>query len=153
MNIGQASKETGISAKMIRYYESIGLLPEAERRQSGYRDYGTTDIHRLKFVRRARDLGFSVDRIRELLGLWGDRTKDNAEVRSVANAHIAELEAQATRLQEMIATLRDLVGSCERAGRPDCPIMADLGGGMPQGPAQMPAAGKRRTTRTGVLDV
>lgn len=129
MNIGQAADRSGVSAKMIRYYESVGLVPKPNRRESGYRDYDGSDVHRLAFVRRARDLGFSVDRIRELLNLWSDRTKDNAEVRALARSHIAEMEAQAVKIVEMIATLRRLVESCKKPNRSDCPIMADLSSG------------------------
>jgi len=143
MNIGQASRASGVSAKMIRYYESISLLPEAARRDSGYRDYDATDVHRLSFVRRARDLGFSIERIRELLLLWSDRDRGNADVRAVANAHIAELQDQAAKLEEMIATLRHLVRSCRGENRDDCPIMADLG----RGAAAPRRKGKRKGTR------
>lgn len=129
MNIGQASKASGLSAKMIRYYESTGLLPAASRRNSGYREYDGTDIHRLVFVRRARELGFSVDLIRDLLDLWTDRKRSNTEVRAIAMQHVHALEAQATKLQEMISTLRGLVGQCKRSGRPECPIMAELESG------------------------
>lgn len=129
MNIGMASQTTGVSAKMIRYYESIGLLPEAARKDSGYRDYDTSDVHRLAFVRRARDLGFSVERIRALLMLWSDRGRGNADVRAVANAHISELQTQAQKLEEMIVTLRHLVKSCRGENRAECPIMADLSRG------------------------
>jgi Cu(I)-responsive transcriptional regulator len=129
MNIGQASRSSGVSAKMIRYYESIGLLPEAARKESGYRDYDTMDVHRLAFVRRARDLGFSIEMVRELLLLWSDRDRGNADVRAVANVHIAELQAQALKLEEMIATLRHLVKSCRGENRAECPIMADLSRG------------------------
>lgn len=129
MNIGQASYKSGVSAKMIRYYESIALLPEAARKDSGYRDYDEDDIHRLVFVRRARDLGFSIDRIRDLLDLWNDRDRGNAEVRAVANAHITELQTQAHKLDEMIGTLQHLVKSCRGENRAECPIMADLSGG------------------------
>ena len=130
MNIGQASHKSGVSAKMIRYYESISLLPEAARKDSGYRDYDDADIHRLVFVRRARDLGFSIDRIRELLDLWNDRDRGNVEVRAVASAHITEMQAQAKKLDEMIGTLQHLVKSCRGENRADCPIMADLSGGQ-----------------------
>lgn len=130
MNIGQASYKSGVSAKMIRYYESIALLPEAVRKDSGYRDYDEADIHRLVFVKRARDLGFSIDRIRDLLDLWNDRDRGNAEVRSVANAHITELQMQSRKLEEMIGTLMHLVKSCRGENRADCPIMADLSGGQ-----------------------
>jgi Cu(I)-responsive transcriptional regulator len=129
MNIGQASRASGVSAKMIRYYESIGLLPEATRKDSGYRDYDSMDVHRLAFVRRARDLGFSIDRIRELLLLWSDRERGNADVRAIANAHIGELQEQAENLETMIATLRHLVRSCRGENRAECPIMADLSRG------------------------
>jgi Cu(I)-responsive transcriptional regulator len=131
MNIGKASKASGLSAKMIRYYESVGLLPEAARRASNYRDYDNVDVHRIVFIRRARELGFEVDLIRNLLSLWSDRDRSNAEVRAIAMQHVSELEAQRTRLDEMIATLRGLVGACKRGGRPDCPIMVELSGGVP----------------------
>jgi Cu(I)-responsive transcriptional regulator len=128
MNIGQAANEADISAKMIRYYESIGLLPEAERRHSGYRDYAADDVSRLKFLKRARSLGFSVPQIQELMRLWTDRDRSNAEVRKLALDHAAELEAKALQLQEMIATLRSLASACKRGDRPDCPILTELGG-------------------------
>jgi Cu(I)-responsive transcriptional regulator len=129
MNIGKASKASGLSAKMIRYYESIDLLPQAARRDSNYRDYDEADVHRMVFIRRARELGFEVGLIRSLLGLWSDRDRSNAEVRAIAMQHVGEMEAQAARLQEMIGTLRGLVGACKRGGRPDCPIMSELSGG------------------------
>jgi len=134
MNIGQASRSSGVSNKMIRYYESIGLLPEAARKDSGYRDYDAADVHRLAFVRRARDLGFPIESIRELLMLWSDRGRGNAEVRAVANAHIDELQAQAEKLEEMIATLRHLVKTCRGENRAECPIMADLSRGKDASP-------------------
>ena len=129
MNIGAVAKASGVSAKMIRYYESTGLIPAADRRASGYRDYGESDLHRLTFVRRARELGFSVEFIRELLSLWSDRGRSNSEVRAVALKHVAGLEEQAERLQGMIATLHALIGTCKRGGRPDCPIMTELADG------------------------
>lgn len=148
MNIGQAADQSGVSAKMIRYYESVGLVPKPSRKESGYRDYDGSDVHRLAFVRRARDLGFSVDRIRELLDLWGDRTKENAEVQELARAHIAKMEAQAAKIGEMIATLQRLVQSCKKPIRSDCPIMADLSSAR-QRPAVTAVlrtkAGRRRT--------
>ena len=101
MNIGEASRASGVSAKMIRHYESIGLVPPADRRDSGYRDYGTADLHRLGFIRHARDLGFSLDRIRVLLGLWSDPARSNAEVKAIARAHVKELEQRARQLNEM----------------------------------------------------
>jgi len=126
MNIGQAAESSGVSTKMIRYYESIGLLPAAGRRESGYRDYSETDVHRLRFVRRARDLGFSTVRIKELLALWGNSRKSDAQVRQIAQGHVVELEAQARDLQEMIEVLRHLITACAKGDRPHCPILADL---------------------------
>lgn len=126
MNIGQAARTSGVSAKMIRYYESIGLVPPADRRDSGYRDYGASDLHRLGFIRHARDLGFSLERIRVLLGLWSDPGRSNADVKAIAQAHVRELEERARRLNEMADALRSLAEACEGDGRPDCPIIASL---------------------------
>jgi len=130
MNIGQAAKASGVSAKMIRYYESIGLVPQVERRESGYRDYGPSDLHRLGFIRHARDLGFSLERIRMLLGLWSDQDRSNAEVKAIALAHILELEQRARQLREMATSLRQLAEACDGDGRPDCPIIAGLENGL-----------------------
>jgi MerR family copper efflux transcriptional regulator len=126
MNIGQASAASGVSAKMIRYYESTGLVPAADRRDSGYRDYGPKDLHRLRFIRHARDLNFSMEQIRALLRLWSDQHRSNADVKAIALGHIAELEQRARQLQEMADALRVLAGSCEGDGRPDCPIITGL---------------------------
>ncbi len=128
MNIGEAARQSGVSAKMIRYYESIGLVPAAARTESRYRTYSPADVHRLRFVRRARDRGFSIERIHRLLELWSDRTRPNAEVRRVALAHVAELEAEIERLRELADVLKDLAERCAHGGRPDCPILADLEG-------------------------
>jgi Cu(I)-responsive transcriptional regulator len=128
MNIGRAAQQAGMAAKMIRYYESIGLLPQADRRTSGYRDYSEDDVSRLKFLRRARSLGFSVPQIKELMRLWSDRARSNAEVRQLALDHAAELELKANQLQEMIGTLRRLARACQRGDRPECPIIEELGG-------------------------
>ena len=135
MNIGEAARASGISAKMIRYYESTGLLPAADRRDSGYRDYGEDDLHRLRFVRRARELGFSMHDIGELLALWSDRNRSTEEVRVVTRRHVAELEAQAVKIQEMVGTLRGLVAQCAKGDRPHCPIIVELGGGVETAPA------------------
>lgn len=142
MNIGQASAASGVSAKMIRYYEAIALLPAAGRRDSGYRDYGEEDIHRLGFVRRARDLGFSIEQIRSLLALWGDTGRSNADVRAIARTHLKEMEEQARKLQDMIAALKALVGSCEKGQRSACPIIEELGDHRPA-----PAVPAKRTRR------
>jgi Cu(I)-responsive transcriptional regulator len=128
MNIGQASRASGVSAKMIRYYESIGLVPRADRKQSGYRDYGSADIHRLRFIRRARDLNFSVEQIRDLLRLWSDRHRSNADVKAIASKHVAELKERAKHLNEMANALKHLATACEGNGRPECPIIAGLEG-------------------------
>jgi MerR family gold-responsive transcriptional activator of gol and ges genes len=126
MNIGQASRASGVSAKMIRHYEGIGLVPQADRRDSGYRNYEAADLHRLGFIRHARDLGFPLDRIRVLLGLWGDPGRSNAEVKAIARAHVEELERRARQLREMADALRTLADACDGDGRPDCPIIASL---------------------------
>ena len=127
MNIGQAAQASGITAKMIRYYELIGLFPQAGRTANGYRDYETADVQRLRFIRRARDLGFSLKRIRELLELWSDQDRHSADVKSLALAHIAELEARAAELKGMMKILRTLACACDGDQRPDCPIMEELG--------------------------
>ncbi len=126
MNIGQASKASGVSAKMIRYYEQTGLIPPASRTTSGYRDYSETDVHMLRFIRRARDLGFSVAVINELLGLWRDESRHSAEVKRLAQRHIDELEKKIKDLQDMAQTLTKLVHACHGDDRPNCPILARL---------------------------
>lgn len=126
MNIGQASRASGVSAKMIRYYEQIALIPRADRRDSGYRDYSETNVHMLRFIRRARDLGFSVAEINELLGLWRDETRKSAEVKRLAERHITELERKISDLQDMAQTLKSLVSACQGDARPHCPILKGL---------------------------
>jgi Cu(I)-responsive transcriptional regulator len=130
-NIGEAAAASGVTSKMIRYYESLGLLKEARRTVAGYRLYDAADIHRLRFVRRARDLGFSIDEIRQLLGLWQNRRRASAEVRRVAQLHIAELDQKIEELQGMRRTLERLVHDCHGDDRPDCPILDDLAGAAP----------------------
>lgn len=131
MNIGQAAEASGITAKMIRYYESIGLIPAAGRRDSGYRDYGHHDIHRLRFIRRARDLNFSMDQIRELLRLWSDRDRSSAEVKQITLDHVAMLEERARQLKEMAEALHHLADACDGDDRPQCPIIESLEGKRP----------------------
>lgn len=126
MNIGQAASATGVSAKLIRYYESIDLIPPSARRESGYRDYGHADIHRLAFIRRARRLGFSIDQIRDLLRLWSDQNRNNAEVKTIALAHVDELKRRARELEEMAGALTHLAEGCDGDGRPHCPIIEGL---------------------------
>lgn len=126
MNIGQASRASGVSAKMIRYYESIGLIPPSLRRDSGYRHYGAADIHRLGFIRRARDLGFSIKEIAVLLGLWRNRRRASADVKRIALAHADDLQRRIVEMQSMQRTLHHLARSCHGDERPDCPILDDL---------------------------
>jgi len=128
MQIGEASKATGVSAKMIRHYEAIGLVPQADRRASNYRDYDEADLHRLAFIRRARDLGFSIEEIRDLLRLWADRRRSSRDVKALALAHIAELDGKIRLLQEMRATLSSLAVACDGDHRPHCPIIEKLAG-------------------------
>jgi len=126
VNIGEAARASGVSAKMIRYYEQTGLIPRAERRESGYRDYAPSDVHVLRFIRRARDLGFAMPEINELLNLWRDSSRQSADVKRIAEAHIAELRARIASLEQMATTLGMLVDCCAGDDRPDCPILADL---------------------------
>lgn len=128
MNIGKAAAASGVSAKMIRYYESVGLIPPARRTDTAYRVYSDEDVHVLRFIRRARDLGFSVDAIRDLLALWGDKSRASADVKRIAQQHIDALEARIAALQDMAGTLRRLAENCHGDDRPDCPILGDLGG-------------------------
>ena len=132
MNIGEAAKASGVSAKMVRHYESIGLLAAPARTDAGYRVYGPREVHVLRFIRHSRDLGFSLEQIRALLGLWQDRARPSREVRALARTHLAELEAKLAELQAMKATLEQLVSSCHGDERPDCPILDSLGSGTPQ---------------------
>jgi Cu(I)-responsive transcriptional regulator len=131
MNIGAAARQSGVSAKMIRYYEQSGLIPQATRLQSGYRDYVDNDVHRLRFVRRARDLGFSVEQIADLLSLWDDHGRASADVHAMTRAHVERLQAKAAEIQAMIAVLQRLADSCQHDGRPDCPILEELAGDAP----------------------
>ena len=129
MNIGKAAAASGVSAKMIRYYESIDLLAAARRTEAGYRFYTDEDVHVLRFIRRARDLGFSLADIGELLALWQDQGRASADVKGIALAHVAELERKIAQLQGMADTLRTLAEHCHGDARPDCPILTDLDAG------------------------
>lgn len=143
MNIGEASRASAVSAKMIRYYEQIGLIPPPARTDAGYRAYTEADIHRLHFIRRARDLGFPVTEIRVLLSLWNDKSRHSADVKRLAQQHIAELERRMENLRQMAETLKALVHCCAGDQRPDCPILEQL-----QQPDDGPA---RPAPRTGAL--
>ena len=125
-NIGQAASASGVSAKMIRHYESVGLFPEAPRTDGGYRQYADKEVSTLRFIRQSRDLGFSVEQIRELLGLWQNRRRPSRQVRALAQAHIEELDSKLQELQAMKATLEHLVHCCQGNDRPDCPIIDSL---------------------------
>ncbi len=126
MNIGEAAKASGVSAKMIRHYESVGVFPEAARTDSGYRQYTGKEVSTLRFIRQSRDLGFSIEQIRELLGLWQDRKRPSRQVRALAQAHIEELDEKLKELHAMKATLEHLVHCCHGDDLPDCPIIDNL---------------------------
>lgn len=126
MNIGEAALASGVSAKMIRHYESVRLLPPALRTDSGYRQYFDKDVNMLRFIRHSRDLGFSIEQIRELLNLWQNRQRASRQVKQLAQAHIAELDAKLNELQTIKATLEHLVHCCHGDDRPDCPIIDSL---------------------------
>jgi len=132
-NIGQASESSGISMKMIRHYERIGLMPEAVRTYANYRLYSAADLHRLRFIRRARSLGFSLEQIRDLLTLWDDPKRASSEVKRLARAHAAELGEKIRELQAMQATLETLAKRCHGDDRPSCPILEDLAEGGADG--------------------
>ena len=128
MNIGQAAAATGVSAKRIRYYEQIGLVQSAARSESGYRVYDQQDIHALRFVRRARGLGFSLPEIETLLALWRDSKRSSADVKAVALAHVEELQTKIAEMQSMADTLLELANRCDGGARPNCPILKELEG-------------------------
>jgi Cu(I)-responsive transcriptional regulator len=126
MKIGAAAAGSGVTAKMIRHYEAIGLLRPADRQANAYREYGERDVHELRFIRRARRLGFSIPEIGALLALWRDRGRPSREVKRIAEAHIGELEARVADMQAMAKTLGHLVAACHGDDRPHCPILDDL---------------------------
>ncbi len=136
MNIGQAATASGVSAKMIRYYESISLIPKTVRTESGYRVYSDHDVHTLRFICRARDLGFSVEQIADLVSLWQDRERASKDVKAIALEHVGVLERKIRELQEMASTLKHLAEHCCGDSRPHCPILEELANGEP---AQIPA--------------
>jgi len=152
MNIGKAASASGVSAKMIRHYEAIGLIVDIGRSEAGYRFYTPRDVHTLRFIRRARDLGFSIEQMRELLALWRERDRASADVKRLALDHVRTLERKAQALDSMIGTLRHLADSCKGDDRPDCPILdglAEFGvpGGMPAAPERFGTTGIDRQRR------
>ncbi len=142
MNIGHAAAASGVSAKMIRHYESVGLFPEARRTESGYRQYAEADINTLRFIRHSRDLGFSIEQIRELLGLWQNRQRTSRQVKTLAQAHIDKLEQKLRELAAMKVTLEHLVDGCHGDDRPECPIIENLAQSAPD--ARRASAAQRR---------
>ena len=147
MNIGEAAKASGVSVKMIRHYEAIGLLPAATRTESGYRVYRPEDVHALRFIRNARDLGFPLAEIEELLGLWQDKERSSAEVKNLALVHLATIEQKARSLQAVGDTLRHLANACHGDGRPECPILEGL---SEQDPPAAPSARRAERRREGL---
>jgi len=132
MNIGQASKHSAVSAKMIRHYEALGLLPAAPRTEAGYRQYDDAAVHSLRFIRRARDLGFATAEIEALLALWRNRKRSSRQVKRIALDHAADLQRRIDAMQAMQRTLQHLAHCCAGDERPDCPILDDLAGERPQ---------------------
>ena len=140
MNIGDAAKASGVSAKMIRHYEDIGLIPKARRTDSGYRRYNGVDVHTLRFIRQARTLGFSIKQIQALLSLWRDQRRPSSKVKALALAHIEELDARIHEMQAMKRTLQELASHCHGDERPDCPILEGLASASGTGGATTKAA-------------
>ncbi|MCC6212935.1 MAG: Cu(I)-responsive transcriptional regulator [Burkholderiales bacterium] len=126
LDIGRAAKASGVSVKMIRHYEAIGLIGKVARTYANYRVYGGEDVHNLRFIRRARMLGFTIEDIRALLSLWQDKKRSSAAVKKIAGAHMAALERRIAEMQSMLTTLRHLTHNCHGDQRPDCPILDDL---------------------------
>lgn len=142
MNIGEAARASGVSAKMVRHYEALGLVPGVARSPSGYRQYDAATVHTLRFIRRARDLGFATAEIAELLALWRNRQRPSAEVKRIALTQVADLQRRIAEMQAMQRTLAQLAGCCHGDERPDCPILDDLGAGpQPPAPAELPSDG------------
>lgn len=128
LTIGQLAKASGINAKMIRYYESIALIPEAQRSEGNYRLYQDNDIHRLRFIQRSRKLGFGIEQIRILMALWQDQERSSSEVKALALAHVGELKTRIAEMQSMVNALEDLACKCHGDAHPDCPILEELTG-------------------------
>ncbi|MBS0349319.1 MAG: Cu(I)-responsive transcriptional regulator [Proteobacteria bacterium] len=147
MNIGEAARLSGISAKMIRHYEGVQLLSPAQRTDSGYRQYTENDVRALQFIRRARDLGFSIDEIRDLLSLWQDRNRPSREVKALAAVHLETLDKRLKELHSMKSALEHLVHGCQGNDRPDCPILETLAGSGDEATSEANAASLKRHRR------
>ncbi|WP_441338994.1 Cu(I)-responsive transcriptional regulator [Polaromonas sp. AET17H-212] len=132
MNIGEAARQSGVSAKMVRHYESLGLLPHVHRSDSGYRQYSETEVHTLRFIKRSRELGFSMPEIAELVSLWQNRRRASENVRRIAQKHADDLAQRIAAMQAMQKTLGHLIHCCQGNDRPDCPILDDLAGVAPR---------------------
>ena len=129
VNVGEAARLSGVSAKMVRHYEALGLLPHVLRTDSGYRQYSEAEVHTLRFIKRSRDLGFSMEEIAELVGLWQNRRRASANVRKIAQKHAQDLAERIAAMEEMRKTLMHLIHCCHGDERPECPILEDLAGG------------------------
>ena len=125
-NIGEAARRSGVSAKMVRHYESLGLLPAVNRTEAGYRQYGEREVHTLRFIRRARDLGFGMAEIAQLLKLWQNRRRSSADVHRIASGHVEQLTRKMQEMEAMRRTLQHLIAGCHGDSRPDCPILDEL---------------------------
>lgn len=129
VTIGEAARRSGVSPKMVRHYESLGLLPRIDRTEGGYRQYGEAEVHTLRFIKRARELGFSMEEIAELVSLWHNRRRASASVRRIAQKHAGDLAQRIAAMQAMQRTLEHLIHCCHGDERPDCPILDDLANG------------------------
>ena len=147
MNISEVARQSGISAKMIRYYEGVGLIPPAKRTRANYRAYSARDVHTLRFICKARDLGFSVEEIGSLLSLWQDGSRKSADVKALAEEHVAALRSKIAGLEQMASTLEHLVDACCGDARPDCPILEELEDATPVPSIDGPGHGERFGTK------
>lgn len=148
-NIGEAARQSDVSAKMVRHYESLGLLPSVDRTDSGYRQYTDKEVHTLRFIKRSRDLGFSMAQIAELLKLWQNRRRSSSDVRRIAMKHVVDLERRMAEVEAMKRTLEHLVHCCQGDHRPDCPILDELG--KESGSPSHKKASRSASTRRGAL--
>ena len=149
MNIGEAARASGVSAKMLRYYESIDLVPQAGRTEAGYRTYGDREVDTLRFIRRARDFGMPMDRVKLLVGLWQDKTRPSREVKQIALRQVSELESKINELTAMNDALAELAHACKGDSRPECPILRDMEGRSSNAAHPPPAARARAGGRFG----